>query len=389
MSNRGNMAKRWGWRILKIAVVVAVIVVVVYRVRFAPVSVMQHQVKQGDIVAEVMGTGTLEARVKATVSSKISGRIAEVLVDQGDRVKIGQLLVRLDSEELKQQVGIAQANLEVAQAAIDRLKTDKDRATAIVKRAKTHHARVQALVAKNADTKEELEKSTESFVIAEAGVSRADAAITEGQKELIAAEKTLEYHRARLADTVIKAPFEGLIVRRQRDPGDVVVPGSLILTLISTEELWISAWVDETEMVNLKPEQTARAIFRSDPNRPFTGNVVRLGKEADRETREFIVDVRVLELPQNWAVGQRAEVYIETDRKSSAVLLPAKYVNRRDGGVGVYVNTNGQAVWRSVELGLQSREFVEVIEGLQPGDTVALSTDPKISLSEGQLIVTP
>ena len=389
MSKPSGMVKLWFWRILKIIVALAVIVGVVYRVRFAPVSVTQVQVKQGEIVAEVMGTGTLEAHIKATISSKISGRIAEVLVDQGDRVQVGQSLVRLDNEELKQQVGIAQANREVAQAGIDRLKTDKDRATAIAKRARTHSARVQALAEKSATTKDELEISRESLAIAEAGLSGAELAITEGQKELIAAEKTLEYQRARLADTEIKAPFEGLIVRRQRDPGDVVVPGSLILSLISTKELWISAWVDETEMLNLKPEQKARVVFRSDPTQPFLGKVVRLGREADRETREFIVDVSAIELPQNWAVGQRAEIYIETDRKDSVKLIPANYVVRRDNGVGVYVNVNGRAVWRQVELGLQSRESVEVIGGLELGETVVLPSDPKNSLSEGQMIVTP
>ena len=75
------MAKKWAWRMLKVAVVVAVVVGVVYWVRFAPVSVTLHQVEKGEIVAEVMGTGTLEARVKTTISPKISGRIGRVLVD--------------------------------------------------------------------------------------------------------------------------------------------------------------------------------------------------------------------------------------------------------------------------------------------------------------------
>lgn len=389
MSKPWNTARRWAWRTLKFAVVVAVIVGVVYWIRFAPVSVTQHQIEQGEIVAEVMGTGTLEAHVKTTVSSKISGRISESLVDQGDRVKMGQLLVRLDDEELRQQVAIAQANREAAQAAIDRLKTDKDRTAAVFAQAKTSHARIQALTERNVATKEELDKATELLSVAQADISRAEAAITEGQKELIAAEKTLEYHRARLADTEIKAPFDGLIVRRQRDPGDVVVPGSSILTLISTETLWISAWVDETEMSKLKVEQSARVVFRSEPSRSYSGNVVRLGREADRETREFIVDVRVLELPKNWAVGQRAEVYIETDRKSSVVLLPAKYVVKRNERSGVFVERDGHAEWRPLTFGLRSPEMIEVIEGLKSGETVVFPSDPRNTLSEGQRIVMP
>ena len=169
--------------------------------------------------------------------------------------------------------------------------------------AQRSHDRTQKLSKQNAISQEDVDKAIEALAVAVAGASRAEAAITEGQKELIAAEKTLEYHRTRLKDSAIVAPFDGLIVKRVREPGDVVVPGSAVLTLISTDELWISAWVDETEMERLKQDQKARVVFRSESDKSFPATVVRLGKEADRETREFIVDVRVLELPKNWAVG--------------------------------------------------------------------------------------
>ena len=136
MKELWNSVGHWARRLLKVAAVGAVIVGAVYWMRFAPVSVTSHQVERGEIVAAVMGTGTLESHVKATISSKISGRIAKVFVDQGDRVYIDQLLVSLDDEELTQQVAIAQANRDVAQAAIERLKTDKARATAVAKRAR-------------------------------------------------------------------------------------------------------------------------------------------------------------------------------------------------------------------------------------------------------------
>ena len=120
-------------------------------------SVTRHQIERGEIVAEVMGTGTLEARVKTTVSPKISGRVAEVVVDQGDRVQSGQLLVRLDDEELRQQVAIAEASRETAEAAVVRLTTDKERATAVFEQAKTNYNRVESLFAKTVSSREELE----------------------------------------------------------------------------------------------------------------------------------------------------------------------------------------------------------------------------------------
>ena len=358
-----------------------------YWVRFAPVAVVAHSVERGPIVAEVMGTGTLEARVQATVSPKISGRIAKVMVDQGEHVSAGRTLVTLDDAELQQQVAIAQANVEAANAAIERHRADttgRVRAVAVFEQAERSHERTQKLVQQKAASPDDIDKASEALAVAESGVSRAEAAINEGQKAIIAAEKTREYHRARLHDTKILAPFHGLIVKRKREPADVVVPGSSILTLISMDELWISAWIDETEMARLRPEQSARVVFRSESEKSYPGKVVRLGREADRETREFVVDVQVLELPENWAVGQRAEAFIEVDSKDDALVLPARLLSNRDGESGVYLNENGAAKFQPIMIGLRGRELIEVTVGLQEGDDVVTPEDSRTQLRPRQ-----
>lgn len=384
-----STVRRWGWRLLKIVVLVSVLGGLVYWWRFAPVPVARHHVARGTIVAEVMGTGTLEARVKATISPKIAGRIGQVLVDQGDRVTADTLLVQLDDTEWRQQVAIAAAHREAAHAATVRLETDTQQARAILDQAQKTYRRAASLFTAKVGSREALDRATEALAVAEAGLARAEAAIAEGHKERIAAEKTLDYQRARLADTEIRAPFEGLIVRRHRDPGDVVVPGSAILTLISTDELWIAAWVDETAMSKLHARQKARVVFRSEPDRAYPGTVARLGQEADRETREFVVDVRVLTLPENWAVGQRAEVFIETDRKEHALLVPATSIVSRAQATGVFVDVHGTAAWRPITLGVHGQERVEVIEGLAVNDVIVLPIDPRTALTAGRPVVTP
>jgi HlyD family secretion protein len=389
MSHGRNAVIRWLWQGLKLALVVAVVGYVIYLVRFSPMPVTGHQIERGEIVAEVMGTGTLEPRVRVTISPKISGRINEILADQGEGVSKGDVLVKLNNDELTQQVEIAQATLAASQAAVDRLKTDRVRAVAVAGQAKKEYQRIQQLISQSAITESELDKAVESVAIADAGLARTDAAIVEGQQQVLAAEKTLAYHRARLADTEITAPFDGLIVQRQRDPGDVVVPGSPILQLVSLEQLWISAWIDETEMADIDIGQPARVVFRSEPERSYPGEVNRLGKEADRETREFIVDVHVIELPKNWAVGQRAEVYIETARKADVTLLPAALVQWQSDTSGVYVRQGDRATWRPLELGLRSREAIEVIEGLQADDMVVAPKDPRAKLTDGKRIAFP
>ena len=233
----------------------------------------------------------------------------------------------------------------------------------------------------------DFEKTMEQLNVAEADVKRSRASIAEAGSQLITAEKNLLYQKERLGFTRLVSPYDGLIVRRDRDPGGVVVPGSSILQLIATNELWVSAWVDETASAALRTGQTARVVFRSEPGRPRAGEVARLGREADRETREFLVDVRVRELPANWTVGQRAEVFIETSHKADALAVPQRFLQWRAGKPGVLVISSGKAVWRDVKTGLRGREAVEVTQGLAAGEKVIAPADPKQApLKSGQRV---
>jgi HlyD family secretion protein len=123
-------------------------------------------------------------------------------------------------------------------------------------------------------------------------------------------------------------------------------------------------------MASLAVGQTARVVFRSEPERWYPGKVVRLARQADRETREFLVDVQVEELPHHWAVGQRAEVYILTERKENVPAVPPQVVLWNNGRPSVFVDDGGRARRHEVTLGLRGRELVEVATGLEPGQVV-------------------
>jgi HlyD family secretion protein len=362
----------------------------VYRMKFAPVPVMVHKAASGLVVAEVMGTGTLEARIKTTISPRIQERLAEVLVDQNDAVKTGQLLARLDDGELKMQVEVAEAARVAARASLERVKTDEARALAVDKQARLNHQRVSDLLATKVASPDELDKAVETLQVAAADVRRSQAAIAEAESQVVTADKNLAYQKERLTYTQILSPYDGLVVRRDRDPGGVVVPGGSLLQLISTNEIWVSAWVDETAMTDLVTGQPARVVFRSDPGMNYPGEVARLGRETDRETREFLVDVRVKELPKNWTVGQRAEVFIETGRKSEALVIPQRFVQWREGKPGVFVNEHGKARWRPVTLGLRGRETVEIMQGVSAGEQVVATREAKQPpLTDGLRISAP
>jgi HlyD family secretion protein len=365
----------------------AALIFAVYWLGFRPVAVIAHQVANGELRGEVMGTGTLEARVKTMISPRIQERLSEVFVDQGDAVKAGQLLVRLDDAELKQQVAVAEATLAAADATVVRVRTDEARARAVLQQARLQHKRLTELVAHKAASQEELDKTTADLSVAEADLNRTQAAIAEARSQLMTAEKNLQLRREQLAFTELRSPYGGLVVRRDRDPGGVVVPGNSILQLIDTREIWISAWVDETAMAPLAAGQSARVVFRSEPERNYPGEVARLGREADRETREFVVDVRVQQLPLNWAVGQRAEVYIEAGHKSDVITIPQKFLLWREGKPGVFVNEHGRAHWHAITLGLYGQQDVEVTQGLSAGEQIVKSSAGlKQPLEDGQAV---
>lgn len=382
------MTSRRGRRLWIGAGLVAVAAGLGWRLMWAPRPVELVTVQRETLVAEVLGTGTLEARVKVTLSPRIQERLAEVLVDQGDAVHTGQLLARLDDGELRRQVAMAEASLAAAQAARERTSTEEARALAVWEQARLNHERALALLATRVAAQADVDKAVETLHVAEADLRRARAAIVEAEKQVLAAERTLAWQRERLEFTRLTSPFDGLVVRRDRDPGGVVVPGSSILLVVATNELWVSAWVDETAMAALAPGQPARVGFRSEPGRSYPGQVVRLGREADRETREWVVDVRVQALPAHWAVGQRAEVFIETGRQPETLVLPVSCLVWRDGRPGVWVEKGGRARWQPVQPGLRGRERWEIRDGLEAGARVIVPPGGRApALRDGQRVV--
>ena len=378
---------RIGWRL---AVVAGIVALVVYRLRFAPLPVDGSTAAMGPVVSEVMGTGALEARTQATISAKISGRLAQVLADQGDRITKDQVLATLDDGDLRQQVEVAKAEVAATEAGVEHASAGIVSAEATAVEARASYVRSAELRKGGFISDEDLDQATRQRDVAEAELRRAQLAKVEIERQVQKAQESLRYYQERLADTIIRSPFDGLVIQRSREPGDIVVPGSAILQIISTDQMWVSAWVDESAMSSVEVSQLARVVFRSEPDKSYRGTVSRMAPLVDRETREFLVDVTVKELPKTWAVGQRAEVYIQTARKDQALLIAPAAITWQKGKAGVFVSSAGHAAWRKVELGLRSDDAVEVLKGLAPGEVVIWRPDPKgAALTEGRAVRLP
>jgi HlyD family secretion protein len=184
MAQRNLLRKgvQWG----KYLFLLAVFTGIVYWVRFSPLSVIGHTVTRGAVTSEVMGTGTLEARVQTVVSSKIAGRISEMLVDQGDEVQAGQVLLRLDDQELKQQVEIARSALAAANASVERVEAEAVRAQAVLSQVQAdHQSGIKAHCQSFDISATDIDKSVQTLAVAEADLVKFKASVMEAKKNLI------------------------------------------------------------------------------------------------------------------------------------------------------------------------------------------------------------
>jgi HlyD family secretion protein len=180
------------FRVMKIAVKTAVLAVVVaavvYQTMFSPVPVDGVVVGRGEVVNEVLGTGTLQARTRAVISPRITGRLTQVLVDQSDAVKCGQLLATLDDGELRQQVAMATADVEVAKASLDRVEWEIAAARSADVLARSEYERVTQMRVAGAASAGEADTVVQRRDAASAELRRGGAAKVELQRQLVKAE---------------------------------------------------------------------------------------------------------------------------------------------------------------------------------------------------------
>ena len=171
-------------RTLKYPLVIAIIAGIVWYIRNQPIAVASHTVSTGPVVRSVMGTGTLEARIRTTISPKIQGRIAEVLVDQGSVVKAGQLLVRLDDEDLDQQVRMATAGISSSEATLGRFRAEIAQAKSTFAKTEADLGRTQKLIAASSISQSEFDQTQEAFELSKSGLLRAEANLLEAEQQV-------------------------------------------------------------------------------------------------------------------------------------------------------------------------------------------------------------
>ncbi|MDA8430315.1 MAG: efflux RND transporter periplasmic adaptor subunit [Geobacteraceae bacterium] len=339
---------------------------------FAPPRVKTTSVEKRELISQVYGNGTVEAKVVVGISSKITGRIVELYADQGERVKRGQLLARLENEDLVHQQQQSEAGLKRSVAGLDVERANLQKAKATLALAEKNAQRFRLLSDKNLVSKLEAEQYETACQVARDEVARGTAAIDAARMEQLAGRAGLGFARSKVADSLIYAPQDGVIITRDLEKGATVTPGMPIFTLADPRTIWVKANVDESQLRGVSIGKKAMIALRSSPGEQLPGQVARLGRQSDRVTEELEVDVAFVEPLKHFRLGEQSDVYIVTETKTDAPSLPAVAVVSKDNKRGVWVVKNGRLLFRVVTIGIEDRRnLTEIVAGLDAGDRVA------------------
>jgi len=371
-----------GW--LKLLPVLIIVTLVVRQRLVAPVPVHRHVADQGDVVREVFGRATIESRREVELGFDLVGRVSDVLVDEGDRVSLGQVVAHLAPEQLTADMHAASSGIVLARAAPARLAADERRAQATLAFAQQEAVRMRALASSGAVSARDLDLAEQQLALARADLDRVRAAQTEAQKQIAVATSATESKTATVTRAALVSPFDGVVIRRFKDPGDTVVAGSTVLRVVAVDRLWARAAIDESMLSDLREGMPAEIALLGEAGEPLHGSVDRIGREVDRQTHEVLVDVLLSQVPARLAIGHRADVHIALERRPQVTRVPLPFLRRDAAGTFLFVDREGRIARAPVQIGITGRNMVEVKSGLSPGGTVLDTRAPGGTLEVGR-----
>lgn len=303
---------------------------VLYRLVVYSPDVVVMAATDGGLIRTIHGPGTVQSRFPVTVSPRITAAVTELYADQGDAVRRGQILARLDDRDLAARMATARASLTLA-------------------RASYHRNRVLF----------------ERGFLSQAALDVASAALR-------AAEASEREAAAALSYAQIAAPFDGVITARTAELGHIAGPGDSLFRLVNPRALWVVARMDESEVANVSVGQHASIELRSGGR--YAGTIARIGLESDAAARELEIDITFDEPPRRFAIGEEAEVLIHAG-EARGITIPASAVFQLGRERGVLVVVEGRAQFRSVETGIADGERVIAHSGINSGDLVVGAPD--------------
>jgi len=301
-----------------------------------PMPVEVAPVTQGTVNVDISAVGTLQANESITVRPQISGRIDKIDFDEGQAVEKGALMFSLDQSEYRAQVAESQAS---------------------VKLAKLKFQRSQDLLKKNLGSRQQFDE---------------DAA------KLEEANSQLALYRDRLAKTVIRAPFAGISGLRKVSPGDVVQPGQELVTLEDTHLLKLDFRAPEVYLPDLKVGLEVKVTADAFPGEVFSGQVYAIAPRVDEASRSVLLRAHITNDEGKLRPGMFAKVQLRLASRENALLVPEEALWPIGNKLFVYKVVDGKAVMSPINIGKRLKGQVEVLRGLDAGDTVVTGGQMKL-----------
>jgi RND family efflux transporter MFP subunit len=328
-------------------------------------------------------SGYVTARRRATVSSKMTGKVIEVNVEEGMRVRRGQVLARLDDSILRASLALAESQLAAA-------RTNVEESEVRLKEAQLTLARRQQLKAEGVVGQADVDASQ-----AEADSLRARIAAAREQAQVAA--RQVELQRTQLDDTIIRAPFDGVAISKDAQPGEMVSPVSAgggftrtgISTIVDMSSLEIEVDVSESYINRVTPGQTATAVLDAYPDWQIAAHVITTIPAADRQKATVLVrlgfeqlDPRILPDMGVKVAFHGAQEAPASGAPRSRTLLPRNAVRASGDNQVVFVITpDGRAERRAIRVGAEDGDRVEVLSGVSPAERVVVM--PPADLADG------
>ncbi len=385
-----HTSRRWiGWLVLAVLLLAAGGGAWWWFTRERPIEVEVASVssRQAGAQASVLNaTGYVTARRRATVSSKITGKVVQVNIEEGMAVREGQVLARLDDETQRASVALAEAQAEAARRNVNESEVRLNEARITL-------ARVTKLVGVGYSTAAEVDA-------ARAAVDSLDARIRAAREQVQVAERQIALERTNLDSTIIRAPFAGVVISKDAQPGEMVSPVSAgggftrtgIGTIVDMSSLEIEVDVNESYINRVKPEQAVTAVLDAYPDFQIPARVITTIPSADRQKATVLVRIGFMQLDPRILPDMGVKVTFLRDSEDAApaarpVTLVPKGAIRTDGKQSyVFVVVNDRVDRRAITTGGTDGDRVEVTAGLNAGERVVVSPPPE--LSAGALVVT-
>jgi RND family efflux transporter MFP subunit len=324
-------------------------------------------------------SGYVVAQRKAAVASKITGRLVDLYVEEGSRVRSGQVIARLEGEDVRAAGQRARAEVQVAQHGLEQ-------ARARLTNARVTYERRRTLVEDGIVSRSEFDAAEAEFLAAKASVEAAEAGVRSAKAALAQAEIQLEY-------TLLRAPFDAVVLTKNADIGDIVTPigaaseaRASVVTIADLESLQVEADVSESSIGQVRRGQPCSIQLDALPRERFRGRVHMIVPTAERSKAAVLVKVAFVDrdqriLPEMSAKVAFLEREIGEDERQPLLVVPAVALIDTGAGPSVVMIRDGRAVFQQVRTGIRLGERIEISSGLSEGDQVVAS--PGGDLAEG------